>query len=564
MPGIVNIIDILLGEDGPTAEACGDDWERIILSNILYKSPPSFSLQSITYLLELTSHSPSSSSSSDFKILVLQLLEGQVGPLFKYLYECFFKNEVSMTRGLGLFPPSSSSLLGSSLIEQSIKKISLVPQLAVAQLAYILGIIGILESDANGGENDMGIEFSVGKNLTEELTLSAVENLSTMNYPIEIISCYIRSCPYNGSEYARVILPRRGINSDKDAIQVASTLRSFGFEREACVLEISRGLYWLKARKNLLKGLHFFVKANDKSRMDCLIEEVTWRCIASLLDDEDKSSFHLPSFPRKPMLGTKVGVTGSMGASTEDLNRGTGDEASSELQNSFELARDVLALVGADAYTPHIFLPRKDTFVSSTVWFLFYYVRIVSNAKSKSNEGSFSVQLVVENFMEAAKCISIVLDSDDGHRNAAPLRYWTHLIDIAVWLEDRYSELLSSIPEYEDEALTQAYNDGRFPINLFTKKEAYTLMESLDKVCTSLSAERLMCYAPVEAVVSMRKKLMRIWCNAVIDDNGRKKINVPIKKVEVERIQDAHNTKDNGRFPHRSDVSEAISLITAI
>ena len=86
-----------------------------------------------------------------------------------------------------------------------------------------------------------------------------------------------------------------------------------------------------------------------------------------------------------------------------------------KLQHNFELARDVLSLIGADAYMPNISLPSKNTYSSPTAWFLFYYVRIVSNGKSKSTEDPYSVQLVVENFMEAAKCISIVLDDSEDY-----------------------------------------------------------------------------------------------------------------------------------------------------
>ena len=571
IPELLNIMDILLGEDRPTLEACGNDWERMVLSNVLYKSSPSFSMQSITYLMELTS-SPSSSSSLEFKNLTMFLLQGQVGPLFKYLYECFFMNEASLTRGLGLFPSfsSSSSSSGPHMIERSIEKLSLVPQLAVSQLAYMLGAIGVLELDVSGGlqgyglNQDVGIELSVGKTLTEELMLTAIEALSTMNYPIEILACYLRTCPYNGGEYARVLLPKRQIHSDKDMMQLSSMLRSLGFEHEACALEISRGVYWLKTRNNIVKALYFFIKANDTSRVECLCEKVTWKCIMSLLCDGDTSGFLLPSFPQPPQRFTEFDIDKSM-----DNNEVTSDDGMPDkLQHNFELARDVLSLIGADAYMPNISLPSKNTYSSPTAWFLFYYVRIVSNGKSKSTEDPYSVQLVVENFMEAAKCISIVLDDSEDYQNAAPLRFWTHLIDVAAWLEDRYSELLQFIPEYNDESLTQAFSDGQFPTNLFTKRQAYSLMVSLDKVNTSLSAERLMCDALDEAVINLRKKLMSIWCSAVIDENRRSNNLEDKDRRRSERVYDGiddnRSTRlgDNDKYSDSGNTSEAVLMIT--
>ena len=73
-----------------------------------------------------------------------------------------------------------------------------------------------------------------------------------------------------------------------------------------------------------------------------------------------------------------------------------------------------------------------------------------------------------------------------------------------------------------------------------------------------------MCYAPNEAVVALRKKLMFIWYNAAIDDNSRKKISAQSEKTEIRRIQDVQNARKEDRFSDLSDLSEGVALITAM
>ena len=142
------------------------------------------------------------------------------------------------------------------------------------------------------------------------------------------------------------------------------------------------------------------------------------------------------------------------------------------------------------------------------------------------------------------------------------------MIDVAAWLEDRYSELLQFIPEYNDESLTQAFSDGQFPTNLFTKRQAYSLMVSLDKVNTSLSAERLMCDALDEAVINLRKKLMSIWCSAVIDENRRSNNLEDKDRRRSERVYDGiddnRSTRlgDNDKYSDSGNTSEAVLMIT--
>ena len=147
----------------------------------------------------------------------------------------------------------------------------------------MLALAGALES---GNKELELIEFSLGSSLVEELTLMAVETISTMNFPLEIICCYLRSCPQLSLPFAtftQTLLPRRVVQSDKEAFQISSMLRSMGFEGEARVVEVCRGLWWLQKRQAVTKALLFFIRAGDYSRVSCICERATWKvCVKSI------------------------------------------------------------------------------------------------------------------------------------------------------------------------------------------------------------------------------------------------------------------------------------------
>lgn len=52
IPQLSDVVDILLGDDEITAEACRDEWDKFALAKLLYKSGPTFSLAAIAYLVD--------------------------------------------------------------------------------------------------------------------------------------------------------------------------------------------------------------------------------------------------------------------------------------------------------------------------------------------------------------------------------------------------------------------------------------------------------------------------------------------------------------------------------
>ena len=202
VPELIPLINLLLGEDNHTLEHCGKKWEKFTIAKILYKAPPSLSMPAIAFLIESIEQNKHEGELGELHTLIINLLSGRFGELFKHFYEYFFKtsNTFSSQIGSGVIDPS---------IDNCIDKIASVFQLAVVHMAHILTRVGALE-----GERELDtIEFSLGSSLVEELTLIAVETISTMGLPIEILCCYLNSCSQNGAHFARALLLRRKVHA---------------------------------------------------------------------------------------------------------------------------------------------------------------------------------------------------------------------------------------------------------------------------------------------------------------------------------------------------------------
>ena len=52
IPELSEVVEILLGDDEVTKQACHQDWEKFVLAKLLYKSVTTFSLHAIAYLVD--------------------------------------------------------------------------------------------------------------------------------------------------------------------------------------------------------------------------------------------------------------------------------------------------------------------------------------------------------------------------------------------------------------------------------------------------------------------------------------------------------------------------------
>ena len=344
----------------------------------------------------------------------------------------------------------------------------------------------------------------------------------------------------------RSLLPRKCIYSDKEALQLSAALRRLGLDGEARTVEISRGTWWIQTQRNTAKAMFFFCRANDMSRVASLCEKSTWECISSIVKDlnlHGDSKKYLDIGPQLPLR-----VSGS-----QEVLFASEESDSSSIKECSERARDLLAVIGVNCYESYGRILERGDFPCNEAYFLFYYIRIISNARSLpalEEEGMnleietgmpYEADSFYENLVEAAKCISFALMN-----SIAPLRFWLHLIELAAWIEEKKEK-------YEK---TRDFA-SRF---LFTKEAAYLLMTSLDKVETHYSAKRLrLCRTTsvsdvVKTISNLRIRLMQIWSLSVIGDNAALKSEVKVSPFGA--ASPATSAMEN--------VSEACLLISSL
>jgi hypothetical protein len=122
----------------------------------------------------------------------------------------------------------------------------------------------------------------------EELFLEASQRLNELDFPVDVVVGYLHACPRRGVEYARVLLPKRLMGSDGATVAVSAALRTLGLTVEARAVEAARGSWWLQSPgrvdesnegsgARVVKALRFFQLAGDQQRSEALLDRALWR-----------------------------------------------------------------------------------------------------------------------------------------------------------------------------------------------------------------------------------------------------------------------------------------------
>lgn len=269
-----------------------------------------------------------------------------------------------------------------------------------------------------------------------------------------------------------------------------------GLDADARIIDINRGMVWLKTSKSMAsKALFFFMRALDVPRIASICENSTWSCVSAVLDSQD--ALHIRVALQQPR---RVGVRHQI-VDKEKENYGT-------LKESFDGAKNVLAVMGINCYERYVTYPERTDFPCSEAWFLFYYIRIASNALSffMLDLETVEFESLCDNVFECARGVSFVLKNE-----VAPLRFWIHLIELAVLLEEQYIQ-----------ELKRRNGVSGYPTSVLSKELAYLLMVSLDRVSSHYSTGTLSNMATKTEVLGLRKRLLDSWSLAVIQDNAAK------------------------------------------
>jgi hypothetical protein len=349
-------------------------------------------------------------------------------------------------------------------------------------------------------------------------------------------------CPKNGLEFSRALLTRRAVSSDKEAIQLATCLRSLGQEKEAQIVEISRGRWWLQTMGNPVKATYFFMKAKDTSRFSSCCESAAWKCVSAVFNSFQGLKVHL--YKQEPL---RAGVFEEVVGDLVDVDRGL-----ELLQDALLESAGILSCIGINIFdtTDNVFLDDAIFLSSPEACFLYYYTKTIVNARSfySLTEGGIeNIRITTENVLEAKDCICHMLkdvQSPSFDIPIAPMRFWLHIIELSVWLEDHYQYLLGTWPEHITRPDSHLWC-------LFEKEEASQLLVCMERLQTHFAVDRLTCETPTEVVLSLRLRLLQIWSNSVIQHNAE------LGKKLASKLQFQESSKKKGT------VSEAARLITS-
>ena len=360
----------------------------------------------------------------------------------------------------------------------------------------------------------------------------------------QIITSYLSTCSVNGKEFARTFLLKRPLSSDKETLSISSALRAIGCESDARVVEVARGKWWLQCHKSSVKAVYFFLKAKDISKIISLCETTVSKVIHAVQRDFDGLNIKLsPKFP--PYMNINP---------SEYYQR---NFTGYTLAESIKEATDILGCMGIDSFEYNSMeIMQMSQFICKEAYFLYCYVRIIINFKSiphPNDLGSEKYKSIVSNFLDSSNCLSILLS-----RKVAPLRFWLHLLELSVWLQNKYEININTINNNID---IDQNIDFVVPKSIFSKIDSYMLMVSLDRLATSFVSDELCSDVSQSEINSVRLKLVNLWSLALIQSNAenyQKQEDAENEKLEYNK------SKTNFRESNALKLPRAIDLITSI
>jgi hypothetical protein len=261
IPQLENMFHILLGHVDVIHNCCNNDWMVYSLSLLLYVYPPPLTKANICRIVE-DSMTKMMGSMDDLpederdglinrNEAMRGVMMGDIAQILRRVYE-----------------------MGSS---SNGTDISLAIFLTTGHLTHIL---------LHGGDMSDFLEpfpnAPFETSFPEEVLLEVAQKLNDYDYPIDVVLGYLLACKKEGKNVARVLLSRRYVTSDEDAIALSSILRKLGMDIEAKVVEVSRGTWWLQQSRidggflnhsaGVVKALYFYQLAGDSSRSISLLD----------------------------------------------------------------------------------------------------------------------------------------------------------------------------------------------------------------------------------------------------------------------------------------------------
>ena len=492
IPELSTLLLLLLADTDTLVQWSHGDWTALAAALFLYKCPPPLTMSSINsvvgevlQMLPVAAGLPADERAREVRLraAIRDVLAGDLAPVLRSLVDLC---------GWGRPVADHSSLLGL---------------LSVGHMTYLLAQAGSTrDGSSSTGHVDVEIlcELLLGSNsgsaltatmpneasFVEELFLESAQRLNALDFPVDVVVGYLHSCPRKGAEYARILLPRRLMPTDRAALEVSESLRALGLGEEAQAVEAARGSWWLQKGRcaepgvEVVRALRFFQLAGDEARSRALLDRAWWRlCVAAVrlsqaLEREPQAAGAAPTsavwtdvFPLMPR-GLRMLPMVPRGAcrrgdrttadfwdvrrypeSTEEAGIGgarTAVEATSRLLRAVSHAEQLLSAVllpstrasaeaacleGYAAMVRALTVSRAPVTVSMNA----QLVSIpedrwammggdVSSSSGRSGNNGSSCSPDVEEVMQRAANTLCGLISD----GVAPMRFWLHLLDWVV------------------------------------------------------------------------------------------------------------------------------------
>lgn len=535
------LVKILLGDDEimkKVVQSCNlgantDDLSQILtLSKLLYRYPPPLTKANLLMVVEEANECfrRNGDSLSERMQELRGVIVGDVANIILNIY----KRQTD-------FPPG---------------EVSLVSLVATAHLLQLL---------VHAGDMTDFVQIlpysSCECSFPELVFLESAQILNEFGYPVSLVGDYLQLCPTNGIHFAKALLPKRPISSDKEALELSASLRKLNLNEEAEVVEIARGTWWLQTSRcgrkgGVTKALFFYQQAGDTSRSIALLDRAAYRCFAAVRACSDifpGLTLH-PSPPRGHRWRAEGPDLTDMPTSFYNVSASQGSPSSSStLSPSGGLfnvnCRQALEDARSEASEMLALLITSTPLIEGTKFYISNYLEALQLILLSDEELMFRKLSKLQALKEAGRLLCELVNP--GVPPKSPLRYWLHIMDLATWLDTAAAQLWESVvPE----------NQLNWPHTIYSKAQAYSIMQALEHLLNSYVADDLKAGATDTELQALREKLLKIFAASVIQDNAE------TGKAKQERQEAIMKEKLRSEARHRQKTqlaNDAYDILTA-
>mmetsp|Transcript_9029 Transcript_9029/g.13568 ORF Transcript_9029/g.13568 Transcript_9029/m.13568 type:complete len:835 (+) Transcript_9029:91-2595(+) len=452
IPELDRLLRVMLGDKKTLQsvvhqqEETRNNWYVMSVSLLLF-SQPALSRPDVGRVLEEGMRLCGGAEDEEERKCILHLFHGEVGPLLRSLKE----------RGDGARDGAETQ------IHQILAAVIL---LAGTHLSRMLQMVGALET--TGVQNEF----------LNTMATETVDILAKLGIPAEVINGYMHTAFLGSSaeQLARELLPRCEVTCDSDALDLSSLLREAGLAAESDSVLVSRGLYWLQRaeRPKLIKedsdsllyrlggmeakALLFFLRGQDSSRARALLDQNMLRCVVSVSKFDNLKGL-LPCAPGDMLKSlivssapVEIGIASGILCAVNSLrNEQLCRSEVHALRAYVEVAQCLLEMPILDHEFPK--LPLTDL------------ISIMQSLGSAADSLKILLAPVERDTHPplSSSCSSV-----------CPQRYWTHIVDLCVWVQRAhimYRGMLEvALKEAEDDCFEEKSQLSEFPPVLFSRE----------------------------------------------------------------------------------------------